>query len=304
MGLPELPLVTVIIPTFNRREIVKEAVKSVLDQDYPKIEVIVVDDGSIDGTGEELKEAFGPKIKYIYQNHGGASRARNKGVIEAKGDLVCFLDSDDLMTPNSVSSRVRCFLEDERCEVAYGIGVKERRYRGKERLLLKKTFPSGYILKEYVRDPFITNNDYMISKSNMLAYGMYKEDLTNLEDFEFFVRLSHKLFFKYCGTITSLLRDKGQRARHNFENIIAQGTKAIDHIFADHELSLVLKEEKNRLYGESFLRVAKANLKLRRPREFRRYFKMAREIYPSAKWNLKFWRRWLLSLFLSFKIKQ
>jgi len=303
MNLSGLPLVTVIIPTFNRKEIVKEAIASVLDQDDPKIEILVVDDGSTDGTREELKKTFGSVIRYIYQNHGGESRARNNGIIEAHGDLICFLDSDDLMTPASVSSRVKCFLEDERCEVAYGISVKEKNYKKKQRLLLKKTFPSGYILKEYVKDPFITNNDYMISKINMLTYGMYKEDITNLVDFEFFVRLSHKLFFKYCGTITSLLRDKGQRARHNFENIIAQGTKAIDHIFADRELSFALKEEKNRLYGESFLRVAKAHLKLRRAREFRRYFKIAREIYPAAKWNLKFWRRWLFSLLLSLRIK-
>ena len=147
MNLSGLPLVTVIIPTFNRKEIVKEAITSVLDQDYPKIEVLVVDDGSTDGTGEELQKTFGSVIRYIYQNHGGASRARNKGVIEAKGDLVCFLDSDDLMTPNSVSSRVRCFLEDERCEVAYGISVKEKKYKKNKGYYFKKLFPQDIFLK-------------------------------------------------------------------------------------------------------------------------------------------------------------
>ena len=68
MNLSGLPLVTVIIPTFNRKEIVKEAITSVLDQDYPKIEVLVVDDGSTDGTGEELQKTFGSVIRYVYQN--------------------------------------------------------------------------------------------------------------------------------------------------------------------------------------------------------------------------------------------
>jgi len=129
----------------------------------------------------------------------------------------------------------------------------------------------------------------------MLNHGMYQEDLTNLEDYELFVRLTHKLYFCYCGALCAVLRDRGQRARHNFEEIIAQGTKELDYIFADPNLARVLAKEKARLYAETYLRLAKACLRLNRPREFRQYFKMARELQHSQRRNFKFGRRWLLS---------
>ncbi|HEX9949315.1 MAG TPA: glycosyltransferase family A protein [Thermodesulfobacteriota bacterium] len=290
-----MPLVSVIIPTYNRKELVKEAVQSVLEQDYPKIEVVIVDDGSTDGTKEELTRVFGSPLRYVFQGNGGESRARNKGVIESKGELVCFLDSDDILLPGSISSRVQCFRDNDKCQVSYGMYVNERNYERKKETILKHEYPSGYILKEYVNGLIIHNNTFMLSRMDMLNHGMYQEDLTNLEDYELFVRLTHKLYFCYCGALCAVLRDRGQRARHNFEEIIAQGTKELDYIFADPNLARVLAKEKARLYAETYLRLAKACLRLNRPREFRRYFKMARELQHSQRRNFKFGRRWLLS---------
>jgi glycosyltransferase involved in cell wall biosynthesis len=293
------PLVSVIIPTYNRKESVKEAVQSVLDQDYPKIEVVVIDDGSTDGTAEELAKVFGSRIHYVFQENAGVSRARNRGVLEARGDLVCFLDSDDILVPGSISARISCFSNNKNCRVSYGLSVKETKYAKKKEALLKKSFPYGYIMKSYLKEPFCNTNTYMISKEDMLNYGMYREDLTNLEDFELFVRLMHKLYFCYCGTICSLTRDKSKSAHRNFKKIMDQGIKALDHIFSDPELVNVLAEEKIGLYAETYLRLAKASLKLKRGREFRRYFKMARELQHSQRTNFKFWRRWIISWAIS-----
>jgi glycosyltransferase involved in cell wall biosynthesis len=293
------PLVSVIIPTYNRKEVVKEAVQSVLEQDYPKIEVVIVDDGSHDGTTEELSRVFDSSVHYIFQKNSGKSRARNKGVIESQGELICFLDSDDILLPGSISARVQCFRDNENCQVSYGLFVKEKKCEKAGETLLKQEYPSGYILKECVNRLMFHNSSFMLSREDMLNHGMYREDLTNLEDYELFVRLTHKLYFCYCGTLCSLLRDKGQRARHSFEEIIVQGTKGADYIFADPIIAHVLADEKARLYAETYLRLAKASLKLNRPREFRKYFKMARETQHSQRWNFKFWRRWLLSLLRS-----
>ena len=82
------PLVSVIITTYNRRGMAKEAVDSVLQQDFLDYELIVVDDGSTDGTKDELKTY--EHIHYVYQENQGISRARNQGIKLAQGDFVCF----------------------------------------------------------------------------------------------------------------------------------------------------------------------------------------------------------------------
>src|ERR1700742_1131194 len=90
------PQVSVVIPTYNRAGKVQKAVESVLAQSLPPFEVIVVDDGSSDGTDQALREAFGDRIRYVYQANQGVSVARNRGINDARGEWIAFLDSDDL----------------------------------------------------------------------------------------------------------------------------------------------------------------------------------------------------------------
>ncbi|MGA2983111.1 MAG: glycosyltransferase family A protein [Terriglobia bacterium] len=90
------PKVSVVIPTYNRAAKVPMGIESVLAQTVTDLEVIVVDDGSSDGTGKILAETFGDRIRYYPQANQGASAARNKGIAEARGDWIAFLDSDDL----------------------------------------------------------------------------------------------------------------------------------------------------------------------------------------------------------------
>jgi glycosyltransferase involved in cell wall biosynthesis len=90
------PKVSVIIPTYNRAVDVRKAIESVLAQTFSGLEVIVVDDGSSDDTGKILGEVFGDRIRYYAQANRGVSVARNKGIAEARGDWIAFLDSDDL----------------------------------------------------------------------------------------------------------------------------------------------------------------------------------------------------------------
>jgi glycosyltransferase involved in cell wall biosynthesis len=91
-----IPKVSVVIPTYNRAEQVCQSVESVLAQSYTDVEIIVVDDGSSDGTEKSLKAIYGDRIRYFYQANQGVSMARNKGIVEARGEWIAFLDSDDL----------------------------------------------------------------------------------------------------------------------------------------------------------------------------------------------------------------
>ena len=99
------PLVSAIIPTYNRAHVIGEAVESALTQTYSNMEVIVVDDGSKDDTLERLKK-FGDRIRVIAQANAGPAAARNSGIEESRGELIAFLDSDDLWLPEKTERQV------------------------------------------------------------------------------------------------------------------------------------------------------------------------------------------------------
>ncbi len=96
------PRVSVVIPTYNRSAKVRKGIESVLAQTLTDLDVIVVDDGSADDTGKVLAETFGDRIRYHYQVNQGASAARNKGIAEARGEWIAFLDSDDEWEPDKL----------------------------------------------------------------------------------------------------------------------------------------------------------------------------------------------------------
>jgi glycosyltransferase involved in cell wall biosynthesis len=101
------PKVSVVIPTYNRADKVRKGVESVLSQSFTDLEVIVVDDGSSDETGQTLQQAFGDRIRYYFQPNQGVSVARNKGIEEARGEWIAFLDSDDLWEKEKLECQLR-----------------------------------------------------------------------------------------------------------------------------------------------------------------------------------------------------
>lgn len=100
------PLVSVIIPTYNRRDLVQLALDSVLAQAFTDFEIIVVDDGSTDDTNRALQR-YGDRITYLWQENQGESAARNRGVRLARGSYVAFLDSDDLWMPDKLHKQLQ-----------------------------------------------------------------------------------------------------------------------------------------------------------------------------------------------------
>jgi glycosyltransferase involved in cell wall biosynthesis len=102
-------LVSVVIPTYNRGRAVERAIESALAQDYPDVEVIVVDDGSKDDTRARLQRYEGhPKVRCFFKTNGGVASARNHGIREARGEFVAFLDSDDAYLPGKLRLQVEC----------------------------------------------------------------------------------------------------------------------------------------------------------------------------------------------------
>jgi len=95
-----IPLISIIIPIFNGELYIKETIESILIQEYDQIEIIVIDDGSTDGSAKIIKKF--PKIKYIYQENSGPVKARNKALLLATGEFITFIDADDVYINNSL----------------------------------------------------------------------------------------------------------------------------------------------------------------------------------------------------------
>ena len=108
--MPSFPALTVIIPVFNGERYIAAAIESVLGQSCGSFEIIVVDDGSTDGT-PSVKEAFGQKVRYEHQRNAGPSTARNRGIALATGEFVAFLDADDLWHANKTAVQLACFTQ-------------------------------------------------------------------------------------------------------------------------------------------------------------------------------------------------
>lgn len=112
------PLVSVIIPCYNHGSYLQEAFHSIWSQNYPTLEVIVVDDGSTDNTKEIAESAEG--VMYIYQENQGLSAARNTGISHSKGEMLVFLDADDWLLPDAIHTNVRYLLQHEKLAFVSG----------------------------------------------------------------------------------------------------------------------------------------------------------------------------------------
>lgn len=183
--------ITVIIPTYNRRSFLEQAILSVLNQTLPCTELIVVDDGSTDGT-EMLVREFAShadiSIRYIFQKNKGASSARNQGIRQAVGNMICFLDSDDRFMPNKIAFQKQA-LDESGCSVSH---TCEQWLRRGKHLNQKQKHqpPDGYIFSDCLPMCVVGMSTVMIRRELFDKYGMFDESLPCCEDYDYWLRVS------------------------------------------------------------------------------------------------------------------
>lgn len=182
------PQVSVIIPTYNRGWIIKEAIDSVLAQDYTEFELIVVDDGSADHTSDVL-DSYRNVIKVLSQKNKGVSAARNRGIAEASGKFVAFLDSDDLWLSQKLSVQIEFFnqtpdaliCQTEEVWIRNGLRVNPKKRHKK---------PSGMIFKPSLELCLVSPSAVMIQRTLFDTVGGFDETLPACEDYDLWLRIS------------------------------------------------------------------------------------------------------------------
>ena len=184
------PIVTAVIPTYNRGWTLAEAVESVLAQDYPALELIVVDDGSTDDTPSILAD-YGSRIRVIRQENRGVSAARNRGIADANGEYIAFLDSDDLWRPGKISSQVTFFQSHREARICQTEEIWIRRGRRvNPRLRHKK--PSGWIFTQSLALCLISPSAVMLARALFNDIGFFDETLPACEDYDLWLRVACK----------------------------------------------------------------------------------------------------------------
>lgn len=192
-----LPLVSVVIPTYNRAHLIERAVQSVLHQTYPHIELIVVDDGSTDDTADVLARLSDPRLHYIRLPHNiGGGGARNVGLQQSHGKYVSFLDSDDEFLPTMLEKLVALLEQvqqiDRHAGVVYCSHYINYSYDHlRQRQILSRTpMNNGNVLAHIWRGWTYPLSTFLLRRELVVAVGGFDERLPRLQDYELWVRLA------------------------------------------------------------------------------------------------------------------
>ena len=197
----KMPLVSVVIPTYNRVHTLPRSIDSVLNQTYENLELIIMDDGSVDGTEEYIRGIEDSRIRYKRSDiNQGPSAARNRGAELAQGEYLAFQDSDDEWMPDKLEKQMKLMLEDEDISLAYSefgiyIGEKFAVYVPTREVPYEEKH--GNIFAHLLLYPLIGTPTIVVKTKEFLAEGGFNETLKAYEDYEFTLRFAreHKVGF-------------------------------------------------------------------------------------------------------------
>ncbi len=204
------PLVSVIIPVYNGAKYITEAINSILRQNYPNIEILVVDDGSTDNTLEVLK-IFGNKIKILSQKNKGPSAARNLGLQNAKGSIIGLLDSDDVWTDNHIELCLPDLVNDSSYDFVHGLTRYVRNLGTKEETILKELYTEA------------SGAASLYKKSLFDKVGFFDEDMHEGEDLDIAIRINEVGGKEKRILETTLIYRRHENNMTNDSNVIARG---------------------------------------------------------------------------------
>ena len=286
-GTENAPKVTVVIPTYNRAHLIRDCVQSVLAQSFSDLEVIVIDDGSTDGTSQVVSTF---PVRYYRQENEGAPAARNKGLSLAGGEYVIFLDSDDILLADAVVKGVTVL--DKHPEVGFSYGrcyfIDEKgRILGRMKGHLKSScIRQG---KEELAD-LIFGND--IPPSAVMVRRRCLEEVGGFapafrfgsQDFELWVRLARRYAVAYIAEPLAKFRVHGHNmtSSRTPEEIEQTHSLILESVFNDHELGSFLSARRPAAYSHLYWRLANHAYSRGEMKTARRYLYRAVRTCPLA----------------------
>jgi glycosyltransferase involved in cell wall biosynthesis len=184
--------VSVIIPAYNRADLIGETIESVLNQTFDDFEIIIVDDGSTDSTEEVVRKFDGP-ITYLYQENRGRSCARNRGFEVSGGDYVCFLDSDDVLKPRMLERQVS--LLDSNSHLGFVYSDYQFINQAGETLPRPEVFRGrplhrGEIFRFLIFFDFIPPSTVLARRDSIDKIGLFESSLEPAEDLDWLLRMT------------------------------------------------------------------------------------------------------------------
>lgn len=230
-----MPKFSVIIPTYNRAIVLKEAVRSVLDQTYEDFEIIVSDDGSADNTASMVKEFTDPRLKILTLGHCGVIGAvRNAAIRQANGQLLAFLDSDDIWFKQKLDSVNQAFEADERIIlVCHNMLQKQSGRSG----IIHRYGPVSQNMYERLlfKGNCIGTSATAVKKDAIIKAGFFSEDprFIGAEDYECWMRLARMGGFFFLDQVLGEYRITGQNISRNVQRITESRINVIRHHYQE-----------------------------------------------------------------------
>jgi glycosyltransferase involved in cell wall biosynthesis len=287
------PLVSVIIPTHNRASLIGQTLDSVARQTFRDFEVIIVDDGSTDDTAKLVRNRD-ETYRYVYQEQRGASAARNLAVREARGQLVAFLDSDDLWLPEFLGEVVGAIqvqpdaalgYSDFRTMDAYGRILRGHRKRQHGGRVTSKLFASIFIHTSCV----------VAKREVILDGGGFDVRLEATEDYDLWLRLSLKYPFVSVPKPLCLRRThNGSLSRNGNVNNLRRKAQLLEDFYARHGDGTIPADLARRRLAQTYFTAAKANARSRNFTESANLLRRSMQYVATS----KAWPWYLLSLAL------
>ena len=243
------PLVSIVTPSFNQGQFIEETIKSVLNQDYPNIEYIVMDGGSTDGTVEIL-EKYKDRLTYVSEKDKGQSDAINKGWRRAKGDIVAWLNSDDTYCPGAVRKAVEAFEQNPEAGLVHGnCNVTDASGRTIYRMRSRPVDLSDLLCFTIIHQPTV-----FLRRSVIESVGFLNPDLHFLMDHDYWVRTAFRFPLHHIPEFLACARE------HPDAKSVAQGNQfskdaltILDRVYSDPERARSVQAIRNRAYAGAHL---------------------------------------------------
>jgi glycosyltransferase involved in cell wall biosynthesis len=261
--------VSVIIPTYNCAKFIKRAIDSALSQTYQNIEIIVVDDGSTDNTGRII-EGYGSRIKYFYQDNSGLAKTRNRGLREASGKYLAFLDADDYWLPQKLELQLREFNDCPEIGLVHCAVQKIDEHGNIQQFYYKNNYSTGNIFYPLLlRKTHIASSAVVFKQDCVKQLGYLDESMKQYggEDREFMLRICKKYSIRYIDNplVMYTLRNDSLTCSRKTCNMIHGRHLTVEKATASIHPSWLKKILKNRALSAIYLEFGYESLAYNKP---------------------------------------